>query len=385
MYCARCGILAEAGDEFCAQCGERLAAGTEHRIARGTKPKAIRKSMVLIIVLCAVVVGGIAYYAGSWWAQRSAKRAAQQPVAGEPTVINKELEAPPKSDAGKEGSQAPSPTVEPAAPPIVSGSGQSSSPVPQPQKPTASRPLPPSSSTPPAAPGGRPDTATQTPPIDQRTVWTPTGTLDPCRAAGPPCLETAMRQSGAPAQAMAFARALKFEGYLSELEPTGRVAMGIVTYPFRVNDNDEPVLLNGSPPVINVWSEGRKTDLRGTQTYASIKQRAPDTSYADDPPRLVNTNSLNGGQTFTFLFEIKRCHACSPDGSAQVAFDFDTNGRYRGTRLVRVDTAAKEGPRSQSPPMESGVWYYCQSAHAFYPNIQTCPEAWVKVPAGAPK
>ena len=26
-------------------------------------------------------------------------------------------------------------------------------------------------------------------------------------------------------------------------------------------------------------------------------------------------------------------------------------------------------------------WYYCPSAGAYYPNVQSCPEAWVPVPA----
>jgi len=26
-------------------------------------------------------------------------------------------------------------------------------------------------------------------------------------------------------------------------------------------------------------------------------------------------------------------------------------------------------------------WYYCPTAGAYYPNVQSCPEAWVPVPA----
>ncbi len=34
----------------------------------------------------------------------------------------------------------------------------------------------------------------------------------------------------------------------------------------------------------------------------------------------------------------------------------------------------------QSPP--AGYWYYCASAQAYYPSVQTCQEAWIKVPQG---
>ena len=33
------------------------------------------------------------------------------------------------------------------------------------------------------------------------------------------------------------------------------------------------------------------------------------------------------------------------------------------------------------PEAPAGYWYYCQSAGAYYPNVQACPEDWVPVPA----
>lgn len=30
-----------------------------------------------------------------------------------------------------------------------------------------------------------------------------------------------------------------------------------------------------------------------------------------------------------------------------------------------------------------GYWYYCVSSRAYYPSVQTCAEAWVKVPPRA--
>jgi hypothetical protein len=33
-------------------------------------------------------------------------------------------------------------------------------------------------------------------------------------------------------------------------------------------------------------------------------------------------------------------------------------------------------PRAPAP---ASYWYYCQSATAYYPNVQSCPEAWIKV------
>ncbi len=32
-----------------------------------------------------------------------------------------------------------------------------------------------------------------------------------------------------------------------------------------------------------------------------------------------------------------------------------------------------------TPPPQT-YWYYCPSAKNYYPNVQACSEAWVKVP-----
>jgi hypothetical protein len=41
----------------------------------------------------------------------------------------------------------------------------------------------------------------------------------------------------------------------------------------------------------------------------------------------------------------------------------------------------EQGPNyfSETLPPQS-YWYYCQSTNAYYPNVQTCDEAWIKVP-----
>jgi hypothetical protein len=46
-------------------------------------------------------------------------------------------------------------------------------------------------------------------------------------------------------------------------------------------------------------------------------------------------------------------------------------------------------PVIEAPPVYAqqgpaqGSWYFCPSSKAYYPSVQTCPEAWVKVPPRA--
>jgi hypothetical protein len=34
-----------------------------------------------------------------------------------------------------------------------------------------------------------------------------------------------------------------------------------------------------------------------------------------------------------------------------------------------------------SAPQQQQYWYYCQPSGAYYPNVATCTEPWIKVPA----
>jgi hypothetical protein len=40
--------------------------------------------------------------------------------------------------------------------------------------------------------------------------------------------------------------------------------------------------------------------------------------------------------------------------------------------------------QKETEPSASAYWYYCPSAQEYYPQVQSCPEAWVKVPPRAP-
>jgi len=50
----------------------------------------------------------------------------------------------------------------------------------------------------------------------------------------------------------------------------------------------------------------------------------------------------------------------------------------QNTVVVREQPVYVERPTTTAPP--DAFWYYCQSAGAYYPDVQTCSEAWVPVP-----
>jgi len=36
-------------------------------------------------------------------------------------------------------------------------------------------------------------------------------------------------------------------------------------------------------------------------------------------------------------------------------------------------------PPAPATPPGTAYWYYCSSANAYYPNVSSCPEAWIRI------
>jgi hypothetical protein len=50
---------------------------------------------------------------------------------------------------------------------------------------------------------------------------------------------------------------------------------------------------------------------------------------------------------------------------------------------VYVEQQMGAAPAPPPVPSQQQYWYYCQPSGAYYPNVQTCAEPWIKVPARA--
>jgi hypothetical protein len=52
---------------------------------------------------------------------------------------------------------------------------------------------------------------------------------------------------------------------------------------------------------------------------------------------------------------------------------------YYGPPSVVIQQPPVYVEQPPAPPPPPAYWYYCPSAQAYYPQVQTCPEAWMKV------
>ncbi len=191
-------------------------------------------------------------------------------------------------------------------------------------------------------------------PITAKSVWTPTPEQlseirRKCTAGAPAqhqaCFLNAMKSSGASEEALAFVKEFAVNGlaYVRDFRDTGRVDIAYIEYLFRANDLDGVLLVNGTPPIIDVddYKFLSKEDLRKSADYATFLQKNPNANvfpadrYHTEQP--VETSSDNGRQSFEVDYLILNgCHACARLGTLIVAFEFDSSGRFTGVSALGV-------------------------------------------------
>jgi len=163
---------------------------------------------------------------------------------------------------------------------------------------------------------------------------------------GPACLQAAMRKGGASEQAIDFARSLGFQGYLESFRNTGRIGIGTVLYPFQVNDNEQQVLLNGRPKVVDVAAAGTRLRLRTNPVLAGFVANHPNAGINDTPPHFVREMvGTDGGQRFVYVFNVSDCHACNSIAQVYVAFDFDKTGRFTEPSVIATFVPSQPATR----------------------------------------
>ena len=176
------------------------------------------------------------------------------------------------------------------------------------------------------------------------------------------CKAKTLEESGASPAAITFSELTGYDGFMRAFRKVGPVDVAYVLYPYRANENDGVLLVNGDPQVIDVDDDELvpKDDLKADPLYATLLQSNPgltvwpgdrfDTRYpvAEELPR--------GGQRFLVFYRLQTCHACAQLGDATVAFDFDRTGKFDGTKLWVVNaggTAGADAPSSQKPVIVS--------------------------------
>jgi hypothetical protein len=189
-----------------------------------------------------------------------------------------------------------------------------------------------------------------TPPIDAGAVWKPPADFretvaKACAKASDfgACFVERMRAARASPAAIDFARRTGNQGYATAYRDTGRVDVVHAEYPFRANENALVFLVNGQPDMIDVDDLSRidKKNLESNATYASLLDKFPALAVFPSDRRAGRTTAAgkgrDGGERFVLLYLLKDgCHACEIVADARIGFEFDAEGKFVGTDVVRV-------------------------------------------------
>jgi inhibitor of cysteine peptidase len=195
------------------------------------------------------------------------------------------------------------------------------------------------------------DSATR---ITEKAVWNPASDVlsdirrkctegDPAQHEA--CFLNVMKSTGASEEAMAFVKEFAANGlaYVRDFRDTGRVDIAYIEYLFRANDRDGVLLVNGTPPIIDVddYKFLSQEDLRKNDDYAALLQKYPKVSvfpgdrYQTGEPKSWPT--ADDGREFHVEYLLQDgCHACARIGTLIVGFVFDGAGESHGPEVLQV-------------------------------------------------
>ena len=159
------------------------------------------------------------------------------------------------------------------------------------------------------------------------------------------CFAAEMKKAGASAAAVEFSKQLGEPGFVRDFKVAGPVDIAYVLYPYRANENQSWLIVNGTPPVVDVDNSKlvmiAARALKNNATYAGLAKAHPDASpwpgdrYSTETPDVEM--GANGGVHILVNYRLReKCHSCPVLGHAWYSFEFDAKGIFAGARLMAI-------------------------------------------------
>jgi predicted secreted protein len=167
------------------------------------------------------------------------------------------------------------------------------------------------------------------------------------------CFATEMKKAGASPAAVEFSKQLGEPGFVRDFKVAGPVDIAYVSYPYRANENQSWLIVNGTPPVIDVDNSKlvmiAARALKNNSTYAGLAKAHPDASpwpgdrYSTETPDVEM--GANGGVHIIVNYRLReKCHSCAVLGHAWYSFEFDAKGIFAGARLMAISLTREKAP-----------------------------------------
>ena len=167
------------------------------------------------------------------------------------------------------------------------------------------------------------------------------------------CFAEEMKKAGASAAAVEFSRQLGEPGFVRDFRAAGPVDIAYVLYPYRANENQSWVIVNGTPPAIDVDNSKLVTiaarALKNNASYTGLAKAHPELSpwpgdrYSTEIPDVEM--GANGGVHIVVNYRLReKCHSCAVLGHAWYSFEFDAKGIFAGARLMAISVTWAKDP-----------------------------------------
>lgn len=178
------------------------------------------------------------------------------------------------------------------------------------------------------------------------------------------CFAKEMKKAKASPAAVEFSKELGEPGFVRDFKVAGAVDIAYVFYPYRANENQSCLIVNGDPPVIDV--DNHKLvgagALKYNATYVALSKNRKEVSlwpgdrYGTETPD-VEMGAMAGAHIIVNYRLREECHACAVLGHAWYSFDFNAKGKFLGAKLIRVSETHEKAPilRDARKAVVSGV------------------------------
>jgi predicted secreted protein len=178
------------------------------------------------------------------------------------------------------------------------------------------------------------------------------------------CFAKEMKKAKASPAAVEFSKQLGEPGFVRDFKVAGPVDIAYVFYPYRANENQSCLIVNGDPAVIDV--DNHKLvgagALKYNATYVALSKNRKEVSlwpgdrYGTETPD-VEMGAMAGAHIIVNYRLREQCHACAVLGHAWYSFDFDAKGKFLGAKLIRVSETHEKASilRDAKKPVVSGV------------------------------
>jgi predicted secreted protein len=167
------------------------------------------------------------------------------------------------------------------------------------------------------------------------------------------CFAAEMKKAGATAAAVEFSKQLGEPGFVRDFRAAGPVDIAYVFYPYRANENQSWLIVNGTPPTVDVDNSKlvmiAARALKNNATYEGLARAHPDASpwpgdrYSTETPDVEM--GAKGGVHIIVNYRLReKCHSCPVLGHAWYSFEFDAKGIFAGARLMAISVARDKAP-----------------------------------------